>query len=569
VGGVFEALIVVGLFLLIAVVGLATLVMARRGRHAGGADQHHAGGADQRSAGGADQRSAGVYQPGTDQPGTAVRSPSGATLGDEIDRGEGDSAAEGESQAEVQVLRTKAEKLLASAQAARAEAEEESRAGRTEIREQRADLERREQRLSDREERLDTDIRGLEDKSRQLEELKNELKNQRRMLTELEAQQQSTLQRIAGLTAEQAKAELVASVGHDAKRQAVLLARDIERQAVREADARAQQIVVGAIQRLASELTSESVVSAVHLPGDDMKGRIIGREGRNIRAFEQVTGVNVMIDDTPEAVLLSCFDPVRRETARMTLTELVADGRIHPARIEEVHERSKSQIQAQCLRAAEDAMAEVGISDLHPALVPVLGTLRYRTSYGQNVLKHLVESAHIAALMAAELGLDIAHCKRAAFLHDIGKALTHEVEGSHAIVGADLARKYGEHADVVHAIEAHHNEVEVRTVEAVLVQAADAISGSRPGARRESIEAYVQRLERLEEIAAARDGVDKVFAMQAGREIRVMVAPDVVDDIEAQVLARDIAKQIEEELTYPGQIKVTVVRESRATETAR
>ena len=555
-GGVFEALIVVGLFLLIAVVGLATLVMARRGRH-----------------------STSVYQPGTTQPGTTQRkttgsafgSTSGTTLGDQADRGDGDSATEQQprSEAEVQELRVKAEKLLASAQAARAEAEEESRARRTELREQRADVERREQRLSDREERLDSDIRGLEDKSRQLEELKNELKNQRRMLTELEAQQQSTLERIAGLTAEQAKAELVASVGHDAKRQAVLLARDIERQAVREADARAQQIVVGAIQRLASELTSESVVSAVHLPGDDMKGRIIGREGRNIRAFEQVTGVNVMIDDTPEAVLLSCFDPVRRETARMTLTELVADGRIHPARIEEVHERSKSQIQAQCLRAAEDAMAEVGISDLHPALVPVLGTLRYRTSYGQNVLKHLVESAHIAALMAAELGLDVAHCKRAAFLHDIGKALTHEVEGSHAIVGADLARKYGEHADVVHAIEAHHNEVEVRTVEAVLVQAADAISGSRPGARRESIEAYVQRLERLEEIAAAREGVDKVFAMQAGREIRVMVAPDVVDDIEAQVLARDIAKQIEEELTYPGQIKVTVVRESRATETAR
>jgi ribonucrease Y len=560
VGGVFEALIVVGLFLLIAVVGLATLVMARRGRH-----------------------STSVYQPGTAQPQTAqpkttqpkttgstFGSTSGSNLGDQADRGDGDSAAEQpRSAAEVQELRVKAEKLLASAQTARAEAEEESRARRAELREQRADVERREQRLSDREERLDSDIRGLEDKSRQLEELKNELKNQRRMLIELEAQQQSTLERIAGLTAEQAKAELVASVGHDAKRQAVLLARDIERQAVREADARAQQIVVGAIQRLASELTSESVVSAVHLPGDDMKGRIIGREGRNIRAFEQVTGVNVMIDDTPEAVLLSCFDPVRRETARMTLTELVADGRIHPARIEEVHERSKSQIQAQCLRAAEDAMAEVGISDLHPALVPVLGTLRYRTSYGQNVLKHLVESAHIAALMAAELGLDVAHCKRAAFLHDIGKALTHEVEGSHAIVGADLVRKYGEHADIVHAIEAHHNEVEVRTVEAVLVQAADAISGSRPGARRESIEAYVQRLERLEEIAAAREGVDKVFAMQAGREIRVMVAPDVVDDIEAQVLARDIAKQIEEELTYPGQIKVTVVRESRATETAR
>jgi ribonuclease Y len=550
VGGVYQALIVVGLFLLVAVVGLATAVMVRRGRH-----------------------DTGAYQSGTVPLGSALRSGPGTTLAlsPQKDRGDGDSPAEEQarSEAEVEELRAKAENLLASAQSARSEAEEESRARRTELREQRADLERREQRLSDREERLDSDVRGLEDKTRQLEELKNDLKNQRRMLADLETQQQLTLERIAGLTAEQAKSELVASVTHDAKRQAVLVARDIERQAVREADARAQTIVVGAIQRLASELTSESVVSAVHLPGDDMKGRIIGREGRNIRAFEQVTGVNVMIDDTPEAVLLSCFDPVRRETARMTLTELVADGRIHPARIEEVHERSKSQIQAQCLRAAEDAMAEVGISDLHPALVPVLGTLRYRTSYGQNVLKHLVESAHIAALMAAELGLDVAHCKRAAFLHDIGKALTHEVEGSHAIVGADLARKYGENPDVVHAIEAHHNEVEVRTVEAVLVQAADAISGSRPGARRESVEAYVQRLERLEEIAGAREGVDKVFAMQAGREIRVMVAPDVVDDIAAQVLARDIAKQIEEELTYPGQIKVTVVRESRATETAR
>jgi ribonuclease Y len=549
VTGVFEALIVVGLFLLIAVVGLATMVMARRGRH-----------------------NVGGYSSGTAHSTTPRPSSSSSLVsGTDLDDRNGGSAAaeEARSEAEVEELRAKAERLLASAQAARAEAEEESRARRTELREQRADMERREQRLSDREERLDTDIRELEDKSSQLQELNNELKDQRRMLGELEAQQQSTLERIAGLTAEQAKAEVVATVAHDAKRQAVLVARDIERQAVREADARAQQIIVGAIQRLASELTSESVVSAVHLPGDDMKGRIIGREGRNIRAFEQVTGVNVMIDDTPEAVLLSCFDPIRRETARITLTELVADGRIHPARIEEVHERSKSQIEAQCLRAAEDAMTEVGISDLHPALVPVLGTLRYRTSYGQNVLKHLVESAHIAGLMAGELGLDVAHCKRAAFLHDIGKALTHEVEGSHAIVGADLARKYGENADVVHAIEAHHNEVEVRTVEAVLVQAADAISGSRPGARRESVEAYVQRLERLEEIAAARDGVDKVFAMQAGREIRVMVAPDVVDDIEAQVLARDIAKQIEEELTYPGQIKVTVVRESRATETAR
>ena len=463
----------------------------------------------------------------------------------------------------------KAEELLRTAEATRREMDEEARLRRTELREQRLEIERREARLADREERLDADTRVLEDKAQHLDEVKVNLKLQRKTLADAEIEQHQALERAAGLTREQAKAELVAAVEHEAKRHSVLVARDIERQATREAESRAQMIVVGAIQRLASEQTSESVVSAVHLPGDDMKGRIIGREGRNIRAFEQVTGVNVMIDDTPESVLLSCFDPVRRETARLTLTELVRDGRIHPARIEEVHERSKGQIEQQCMRSAEDALADVGISDLHPALLPILGTLRYRTSYGQNVLKHLVESAHIAGLMAAELGLDVEQCKRSAFLHDIGKALTHEVEGSHAIVGADLARKYGEHPDVVHAIEAHHNEVEVRTVEAVLTQAADAISGSRPGARRESIEAYVQRLESLEKIAAAREGVDKVFAMQAGREIRVMVAPDVVDDIEAQVLARDLAKQIEEELTYPGQIKVTVVRESRATETAR
>jgi ribonucrease Y len=473
------------------------------------------------------------------------------------------------AEAEVVELQTRAEELMRTAQASRAEAEAEAATRRNELREQRSDLERREQRLADREERLDAEARGLDDRAHQLDDLKVDLKRQRRELADAESEQLAVLERVAGLTAEQAKAELVAAVEHEAKRQAVLVARDIERQATREAETKAQSIVVDAIQRVASEQTSESVVSAVHLPGDEMKGRIIGREGRNIRAFEQVTGVNVMIDDTPESVLLSCFDPVRRETARITLTELVKDGRIHPARIEEVHERSTSKIQQLCLTAAEDALAEVGISDLNPALVPILGKLRYRTSYGQNVLKHLIESAHIAGLMAAELRLDIAQCKRAAFLHDIGKALTHEVEGSHALIGADLARKYGEHPDIVHAIEAHHNEVEVHSVEAVLVQAADAISGGRPGARRESVEAYVQRLERLEEIAGMHDGVDKVFAMQAGRELRVMVVPEQVDDIAAQVMARDVAKQIEEELTYPGQIRVTVVRESRATETAR
>jgi ribonuclease Y len=546
VNGVFPTLVVAGLFLLVAAVIVGTVVMARRG-------------------GGHGQGRSGLTMAAEDQPSSTTPEIAQAAEAAETR----DPALDEHLDREASELRRQADAVMTAAQSVRAEAADEARQQRAELREQRADLERREQRLTDREERLDAETRSLEERSHQLDELKAQLKAQRRALAESEAEQQLVLERLAGLTAEQAKAELVAVVEHDAKRQAVLVARDIERQASREANARAQMIVVGAIQRLASEQTSESVVSAVHLPGDDMKGRIIGREGRNIRAFEQVTGVNVMIDDTPESVLLSCFDPVRRETARITLTELVKDGRIHPARIEEVHERSRSQIEAMCVRAAEDAMAEVGISDLHPALVPVLGTLRYRTSYGQNVLKHLVESAHIAGLMAAELQLDVAQCKRAAFLHDIGKALTHEVEGSHAMVGADLARKYGENADVVHAIEAHHNEVEVRTVEAVLVQAADAISGSRPGARRESIEAYVQRLERLEEIARSREGVDKVFAMQAGREIRVMVAPEVVDDIEAQVLARDLAKQIEEELTYPGQIKVVVVRESRAIETAR
>jgi ribonuclease Y len=311
------------------------------------------------------------------------------------------------------------------------------------------------------------------------------------------------------------------------------------------------------------------VVSVLHLPGEEMKGRIIGREGRNIRAFESVTGVNLIIDDTPEAVLLSCFDPVRREVGRLALEQLVLDGRIHPQRIEEAYERSKAEVEQLCVRAGEDAITELGITDMHAELVTLLGQLRYRTSYGQNVLGHLVESAHIAAMMASELGLDPVLLKRCTVLHDIGKALTHEVEGSHALIGAEIAHKYGEPDDVVHAIEAHHNEVEVRTVEAVLTQAADAISGSRPGARRESLEAYVKRLERLEEIATAHEGVEKVFAMQAGREIRIMVKPDKIDDIQAQVVARDVAKKVEEELTYPGQIRVTVVRESRATEFAR
>ncbi|GAA2853906.1 ribonuclease Y [Streptosporangium fragile] len=485
-----------------------------------------------------------------------------------------------EARREAAEIRTKAEsdagELLRRSEAAveaaaemRKEAEAEGRVLKYELKELRADLERRENRLAEREQRLDEEARRQAERARKLAETETELAHRREDLDRVAEERKAVLERVSGLTGEQAKAELVREIENQAKREAALIVREIESQARKEGEKRATKIVTLAVQRIATEQTAESVVSVLHLPGDEMKGRIIGREGRNIRAFESTTGVNLIIDDTPEAVLLSCFDPVRRETARLTLEKLVLDGRIHPQRIEEAHERSKAEVQELCVRAGEDALMELGITDMHPELVTLLGQLRYRTSYGQNVLGHLIESAHIAGIMAAELGLDPTLLKRCTLLHDIGKALTHEVEGSHALIGAEIARRYGEHEDVVHAIEAHHNEVEVKTVEAVLTQAADAISGSRPGARRESLEAYVKRLERLEEIATSYDGVEKVFAMQAGREIRVMVKPDAVDDIQAQVIARDVAKQVEEELTYPGQIRITVVRESRATEFAR
>jgi ribonucrease Y len=475
------------------------------------------------------------------------------------------ASAESDAAAIVRRAEESAQKVTQAQQAAEAQI----KSTREEASQLRTDLERREARLAEREGRLDGELRKLEQRAAALETSQAELDTKRAELALLEEERRKVLERAANLTAGQAKAELVATIENQAKREAALIVRETENQARRDGETRARRIVTLAIQRVASEQTSESVVSVLHLPGEEMKGRIIGREGRNIRAFESVTGVNLIIDDTPEAVLLSCFDPVRREVGRLALERLVLDGRIHPQRIEEAYERSKAEVEQLCVRAGEDAMVELGITDLHPELVTLLGQLRYRTSYGQNVLGHLVESAHIAAMMASELGLDPALLKRCTVLHDIGKALTHEVEGSHALIGAEIAHKYGEPDDVVHAIEAHHNEVEVRTVEAVLTQAADAISGSRPGARRESLEAYVQRLERLEEIATAHEGVEKVFAMQAGREIRVMVKPDRVDDIQAQVIARDVAKQVEEELTYPGQIRVTVVRESRATEFAR
>ncbi|WP_457030305.1 ribonuclease Y [Kitasatospora sp. P5_F3] len=387
--------------------------------------------------------------------------------------------------------------------------------------------------------------------------------------TQLEAERRLELERLAGLTAGQARAEVLQAAEAEARRAAVVTVREIERRAHEDGEARAREIVAGAVQRLASEQTAETVVSVFRLPGEELKGRIIGKEGRNIRAFEAVTGVNLVVDETPGVVQLSCFDPVRREAARLTLEVLVSDGRIQPARIETVHARSLREIERLCTRAGEDALLAARVGEMEPELVRMLGRLRYRTSYGQNVLGHLVESANLGGLMAAELGADATLVRRAALLHDVGKALSHEVTGSHAAVGAEFARRWGESAEVVHAIEAHHGEVEPETVEAVLTQAADACSGGRPGARKESVEAHVRRLERLEEIAREFDGVAKVYAMQAGREVRVMVQPELVDDLGAQVIAREVAKRVAEELTFPGRIRITVVRESRAVEFAR
>jgi ribonuclease Y len=443
------------------------------------------------------------------------------------------------------------------------------REAEADIRARRDELKRNEERLAQREETLERKLSEVERRAKELEDRDRKLRRVREELEKAAENHRRQLERIAGMTAQEAKEALMAEIVDEAKRRAMATVREIEQRAREEGEERARKILTIAIQRVASEQTAESTVSVFTLPSDDMKGRIIGREGRNIRAFEAVTGVNLIIDDTPESVVLSSFDPVRRETARLTLEKLVADGRIHPARIEETYERAKREIEEQVRRAGEAAVAELGITDMHPELIRLLGRLQYRTSYGQNVLKHLVESAHIAAALAAELGVDPAVPKRGALLHDIGKAVTHEVEGSHAIIGAEIARRLKEPPEVVHCIESHHGEVEQRTIEAVLAQVADQISGGRPGARRESLETYVRRLERLERICESYPGVEKTFAMQAGREVRVIVRPEEVDDLQAQVMARDIAKQVEEELQYPGQIKITVVRETRAVEYAR
>lgn len=459
----------------------------------------------------------------------------------------------------------KKEALLAAGeeiQRMRAEAERE-------IREQRSALQRMERRLAQREETLDRRLQNLERRERQSSAREQETLRLREQANALVAKQQQELERIAALTTEEARQIILRRVEEECRLDASRLIKQIEAEAQEEATQRARHIITLAIQKCAVEQTAESTVSVVALPNDEMKGRIIGREGRNIRTFETLTGVDLIIDDTPEAVVVSAFDAVRREVARLALENLVVDGRIHPARIEEMVQKARNQVEQEMKSAGERAVLDVGLSGVNPELVKILGRLRFRTSYGQNVLRHSVEVAHLTAAMASELGLDPQMARRAGLFHDVGKAADCDVDGPHALVGADIVRRYGEPPEVVQAIAAHHADVEQDTLLAVLVQAADAISASRPGARRESLETYIKRLETLEKLGDSFEGVEKTYAIQAGREIRVIVKPDQVTDDGAAKLARDIAKRIETELEYPGQIKVTVIRETRTVDFAR
>lgn len=426
-----------------------------------------------------------------------------------------------------------------------------------------------ENRVMQREESLDRRNEALDKREHQLSSQQGQIDKRSRELEELYARQTDELERISELTREDAHTELLDKVRGEVTHEAATIIRESEQKVKAECHKTAQEIISLAIQRCASDHTAEVTVTSVHIPSDDLKGRIIGREGRNIRTFEQVSGVNLVIDDTPETVVLSSFDPVRRETARVALENLIADGRIHPARIEEMYQKASDLVQQRVREAGEQAAFDMGIHDLHPEIVKTLGALRYRTSFGQNVLRHSLEVADLCAIMAAELGIDVVTAKRAGLLHDLGKAIDHEVEGPHAVIGAELARRYGEKPAIVHAIEAHHGDTDPNTVLDVLVQAGDAISASRPGARRESAENYIKRLEKLEEIANSHEGVERTYAMQAGREVHVMVQPDKVSDAESTVLAHDIAQQIEEEMEYPGQVRVVVIRESRAVDIAK
>ncbi|WP_350455246.1 ribonuclease Y [Slackia heliotrinireducens] len=426
-----------------------------------------------------------------------------------------------------------------------------------------------ENRINQREESLDRRVESLDAREHQLSSMQGQVERRERDVAKAMEEVNVRLEEVAGMSPQEAKEELLDSLRDEVTHESAAIIRDAEQRTKAEADRNAREILSLAIQRVAADHTAETTVKTIHIPSDDLKGRIIGREGRNIRSFEQLTGVNLLIDDTPECVTISCFDPVRREIGRITMENLIADGRIHPARIEEMFSKAERLVNQQVQEAGEQATFDCGIHDLHPELVRTLGRLRYRTSYGQSVLNHSLEVAYLCGVMASELGLDPAPAKRAGLLHDIGKAIDHEVEGPHALIGGDLARRFGERPEIVHAIEAHHNDIETNSVIDVLVQAADAVSAARPGARKESLESYIKRLEKFEEIANAHPGVERTYAMQAGREIRVMVAPEQVDEAASVVLAHDIAKQIEDEMQYPGQVKVVVIRESRAIDYAK
>jgi len=470
-----------------------------------------------------------------------------------------------------------AERLLAEAQAkekeillsAKEEAIQIRAQAEQELKSRRDEVLRLEQRVANREENLDRKLDQLERRDAALAEREQQLEATRNELEELRKAKLAEIERVSGMTTQEARAILLKDLEDEVREEANRRVRVMEAEVKEEADRRSRSILATTMQRLMNDVVSETTVSVVPIPSDDMKGRIIGREGRNIRALESATGVDLIIDDTPDAVTLSAFDPVRREIARVALTKLVLDGRIHPTRIEEVVEKAKQEVDASIKTAGEQAAIEAGCPGLHPEILRTLGRLKYRTSYGQNQLKHAVESSFIAGMIAQEIGADVNVCRRGALLHDIGKAIDHEVEGTHAALGAELARRYNVSPAVVHCIEAHHEEIEVETTEAVVVMIADAISGSRPGARRETLELYIKRLEALEGIANSFKGVEKSFAIQAGREIRIIVKPEEIDDIDAMRLARDVSKKIEESMEYPGQIKVTVVRETRASEYAR
>lgn len=453
------------------------------------------------------------------------------------------------------------------------EAKEEIHQSRQEtekdLRERRSEVQRQERRIQQKEESLDKKIENLENKEEALKERAREIDAKLEETERIKKSQIDMLEKISGLSSEQAKAELLSTLDVKLEHEKAVRMMISEQKYKDESDKKAREIVSAAIQRCAADHSSEVTVSVVALPSDEMKGRIIGREGRNIRALETATGVDLIIDDTPEAITLSSFDPVRRETARIALEKLVVDGRIHPARIEEMVRKAKNEVESTIRSEGERVVLEAGISNLHPELVKLLGKLRYRTSYGQNVLNHSIEVCHLAGIMAAELGEDVSLAKRAGLLHDIGKALDHEQEGSHIHLGVEVAKKYKECEDVIHAIHAHHGEVEAKTVIACLVQAADAISAARPGARRENIENYIKRLEKLEEIANSFEGVENSFAIQAGREVRIVVRPDIVSDDKMVIIAHEIASKIEQELSYPGQIKVNVIRENRAVDYAK